>query len=146
VPTAERPRLGLKGLLAKLYEVAVTPLRPRLSGNNIGVWRSGVEQVNGFAEQFIGWGLEDRDLQVRLERLGVRARSIPLQTTPVHLWHPPAPSFTRNNEGTANLDYFRDVAARPTVCVDGLFKPVESPSIVRLRGAPRAPSAGRRSP
>lgn len=132
LPLAERCRLTLKGLRAKLYEAARTSLRPRLSGNNIGVWRSDYERVNGFDEQFIGWGLEDRDLQVRLERLGLRAWSILLRTAPVHLWHPPAPSFARNNEGTANLDYFRTLESRPTFCVDGLVKPAATPNIVPL--------------
>jgi glycosyltransferase involved in cell wall biosynthesis len=128
----ERLRLGLKGLRAKWYEATRTPRRPRLSGNNIGVWRSDYERVNGFDEQFVGWGLEDRDLQVRLERLGLRAWSILLRTAPVHLWHPPAPSFARNNEGTVNLGYFESLAERPTFCRDGLVKPGSPPAIVTL--------------
>ena len=135
LPAGERLRLGLKGLRAKLYEAARTPLRPRLSGNNIGVWRSDYEQINGFDEQFVGWGLEDRDLQVRLERLGLRAWSILLRTAPVHLWHPAAPSFARNNEGTANLAYFQSLADRPTFCDDGLLKPAARPMIVPLAPA-----------
>jgi glycosyltransferase involved in cell wall biosynthesis len=138
LPGGERLRLGLKGVRAKLYEAARTPLRPRLSGNNIGVWRSDYERVNGFDEQFVGWGLEDRDLQVRLERLGLRAWSILLHTAPVHLWHPAAPSFARNNEGTANLAYFESLADRPTFCEDGLVKPGARPTIV-----PLSPAAGR---
>lgn len=136
----ERLRLTLKGLRAKFYEACRTPVRPRLSGNNIGIWRSDYERVNGFDEQFVGWGLEDRDLQVRLERLGLRAWSILLHTAPVHLWHPPAPSFARNNEGTANLDYFDSLDSRPTFCADGLVKPVDPPAIVPLPQAPIGPA------
>lgn len=143
LPAGERIRLGLKGLRAKLYEFGRTPLRPRLSGNNIGVWRSDYERVNGFDEQFVGWGLEDRDLQARLERLGLRAWSILLHTAPVHLWHPPAASFARNNEGTANLAYFQSLDERPTFCQDGLTKPVDQPAIVRL--APARMRATRRA-
>ena len=135
LPPGERLRLGLKGLRAKLYEVAHTPLRPRLSGNNIGVWRSDYERVNGFDEQFVGWGLEDRDLQARLERLGLRAWSILLRTAPVHLWHPPAPSFARNNEGTANLAYFQSLDDRPTFCEDGLAQLADRRTIVPLKPA-----------
>lgn len=135
LPAGERIRLGLKGLRAKAYEAVATPLRPRLSGNNIGVWRSDYERVNGFDEQFVGWGLEDRDLQVRLERLGLRPWSIVLHTAPVHLWHPSAPSFARNNAGTANLAYFRTLADRPTFCDDGLVKPEGRPTIVSLQQA-----------
>ena len=140
LPAGERLRLTLKGLRAKVYEACRTPVRPRLSGNNIGIWRTDYERVNGFDEQFVGWGLEDRDLQVRLERLGLRAWSILLHTAPVHLWHPPAPSFARNNEGTANLGYFDALDSRPTFCEDGLVKPVDLPAIVPLPQAPIGPA------
>lgn len=132
LPFAERRRLVGKGLRAKVYEAFRVALRPRLSGNNIGIWRADYERVNGFDERFIGWGLEDRDLQVRLERAGLRMWSILLRTTPVHLWHPPAPTFARNNVGTANLHYVRELSARPTFCSDGLVKPTDTPVIVRL--------------
>jgi glycosyltransferase involved in cell wall biosynthesis len=122
VSPQERRRLLVKGWRAKLYETLRVPRRPRLTGNNIGVWRSDFEAVNGFDEQYVGWGFEDLDLQVRLERLGLRAWSILLETAPVHLWHPPAPSFARNGVGTSNLDYFRGVGQRPMFCVDGLMK------------------------
>ncbi len=90
--------------------------------HNIALWRDDFERVNGFDEGFVGWGLEDRDLQFRLERLGLRVRSILLATAPIHLWHPVPPSFARNNVGTANLAYFRAIRERPTFCVDGMVK------------------------
>jgi glycosyltransferase involved in cell wall biosynthesis len=132
LPRTERWRLMLKGLRGKFYELTHTPLRPRLSGNNIGIWRTDYERINGFDEQFVGWGLEDHDLQYRLERLGLRAWSILLKTAPVHLWHPPAPSFARNNAGTTNLTYFRSVARRPIFCSDGLVKTAADPALVPL--------------
>lgn len=119
---AEAWRIRLKGLRAKAYEWARVPMRPRLSGNNIAVWRDDFEQVNGFDECFVGWGLEDRDLQCRLERIGLRVTSILLATSPLHLWHPAEASFTRNSAGTPNLNYFQAIYQRPTFCVDGLVK------------------------
>lgn len=122
VHRSEAQRMWLKGLRAKAYQWAHVPMRPRLSGNNIALWRDDYERINGFDEQFVGWGLEDRDLQYRLERLGLRVNSILLKTAPIHLWHPPAPSFARNNVGTQNLDYFKALHARPMRCIDGLVK------------------------
>ena len=130
VPRSESRRIRLKGLRAKAYQWAHVPMRPRLSGNNIALWRDDYEQINGFDEQFIGWGLEDRDLQCRLARLGRRVNSILLTTAPIHLWHPPAPSFARNNVGTRNLDYFKSLHARPMRCVDGLVKFDERPETI----------------
>ena len=130
LPAREIIRLGLKGLRAKAYEACRTSMRPRLSGNNIGLWRSDYERVNGFDEQYVGWGLEDRDLQHRLERIGIRASSILLKTAPVHLWHPPAPTFARNGTGTHNFNYFTTVAGRPTFCVNGLVKMLDAVEVV----------------
>ena len=130
LPAREIIRLRLKGLRAKAYEACRTSMRPRLSGNNIGLWRSDYERVNGFDKQYVGWGFEDRDLQHRLERIGVRASSILLRTAPVHLWHPPAPTFARNGAGTHNIDYFTTVAGRPTFCADGLMKVPDAVEVV----------------
>src|SRR5262249_8298662 len=35
---------------------------------NLGVWRQDFVQVNGLDEDFIGWGFEDSDLVIRLQR------------------------------------------------------------------------------
>ena len=135
VPMRERLRLVAKATRAKVYELARVPMRPRLSGNNIAVWRHDFERLNGFDERFVGWGYEDCDLQERLERAGLRVRSLLWRTMPVHLWHPPAPTFVRNGHGTANRQYFL-TADRPVFCCDGLVK--------ALASTPRAqPAAGR---
>lgn len=120
-PPAEARRIRGKAVRAKIYQWLRAPMRPRLTGNNIALWRCDFERVNGFDEQFIGWGLEDRDLQQRLQRIGVRARSILTRTSVMHLWHPPAPSFQRNAAGTANLQHYQR-ANKPSFCVDGLVK------------------------
>ena len=101
----ERWRLANKARRAWIYSLLRRPNRPRLTGNNIGVWRDDFERINGFDENYVGWGLEDRDLQLRLSQLGVRFRSILGRTAAYHLWHPPHPTFARNAEGTANLRY-----------------------------------------
>ena len=126
VPPLERVRLAGKAARAKLYEWLRVPMRPRLSGNNIAVWRRDLERINGFDERFVGWGHEDRDFQDRLERARLRVRSILWRTAPVHLWHPPVESFARNGIGTANRRYFES-AIRPVACVEGLVKPAAAP-------------------
>jgi len=137
VPVGERLRLVGKAMRAKAYEASGVPMRPRLSGNNIALWRSDFERVNGFDERFVGWGHEDRDLQERLERIGLKVRSILWRTAPVHLWHPAAPSFIRNGAGTANHRYFES-PDRPTFCLDGLMKPAAHALPCRLPASARA--------
>lgn len=132
VTAQERRRLGWKAIRAAAYDRLRIPMRPRLTGNNIGAWRSDLEAINGFDERFVGWGLEDRDLQDRLHQSGVRARPVLGRTAVIHLWHPPAASFSRNARGTANLAYFRS-ALRPVACLDGLVKTGDdTPGIVPL--------------
>jgi glycosyltransferase involved in cell wall biosynthesis len=131
MPAAELRRIRWKARRGKAYEWLRMPMRPRLSGNNIAVWRSDLERINGFDEQFVGWGFEDRDLQQRLEQIGVRTRSILGHTATLHLWHPLAPSFARNGAETENLRYFRR-RDRPSFCRDGLMKPNDTVETIRL--------------
>ncbi len=143
IAAGERRRMWWKARRAQAYEWLRMPMRPRLSGNNIGVWRSDLERINGFDEQFVGWGLEDRDLQERLERIGVRVHSVLHRTAPIHLWHPPAPSFARNGEQTANREYFLR-GDRPTFCRQGLCKEDAGHALVPLPPQRAAEPARRR--
>lgn len=126
-PPREVLRLTMKSVRAKIYEMCRTPMRPRLTGNNIGVWRSDLMRVNGFDEAYQGWGFEDRDLQHRLEGVGLRVWSILARTRPIHLWHEPHPTFARNGVGTQNRSYYGAVGHRPSYCEDGLVKRARSP-------------------
>jgi hypothetical protein len=119
IPRSERRRLAAKALRAQCYYLLRLAMLPRLTGNNVGLWRADLERINGFDESYVGWGFEDRDLQRRLARLGLRFKSILHRTATCHLWHPPAPSFARNGLGTQNRAYYgrRHV---PTRCAFGL--------------------------
>ena len=121
VPRRERRRIAMKAARAWWYHLLHCAMRPRMTGNNIGIWRRDFERINGYDENYVGWGLEDRDLQLRLGRLGLRFKSILGQTTTFHLWHPPDATFNRNNVGTRNLEYYQrdDIATR---CQAGLFQ------------------------
>lgn len=54
---------------------------------NVGVWREDFVRVNGFDEDFQGWGYEDSDLAVRLLRAGVRIKNGRFAASVYHLWH-----------------------------------------------------------
>ncbi len=55
---------------------------------NLGMWRKDFFAVNGFDEQYIGWGHEDADLAIRLINNGVRRKEGVNAVTVLHLWHP----------------------------------------------------------
>jgi glycosyltransferase involved in cell wall biosynthesis len=54
---------------------------------NLAVWKKDLEQVNGFDENFTGWGFEDSDLIIRLMRNGVHRKEARFYAPVIHLWH-----------------------------------------------------------
>ena len=86
-PREER-RLRKLDRNSRFYQAIRHPTKPKLIGNNVGIWRSDYERVNGYDENFLGWGCEDDDLRYRLRRAGVRIESILRWTRTYHLWHP----------------------------------------------------------
>jgi glycosyltransferase involved in cell wall biosynthesis len=54
---------------------------------NLGVWRQDLMAVNGFEEQFVGWGYEDSDLVARLLHCGVKRKQGRMAVPVLHLWH-----------------------------------------------------------
>jgi glycosyltransferase involved in cell wall biosynthesis len=86
-PAAELRRLRRLDRKARLYLWLRHPTKPKMIGNNVGIWRSDYIRVNGYDENFEGWGCEDDDLRLRLRRTGVRIQSILRWTHTYHLWH-----------------------------------------------------------
>ncbi len=58
--------------------------------------RAAFELVNGFDEDFNGWGFEDLDLGLRLQLAGLRACTVHDTSRAMHLWHEPLPRDTPN--------------------------------------------------
>jgi glycosyltransferase involved in cell wall biosynthesis len=60
------------------------------SGSNAAAWRTDLLSVNGFDEDFPGYGSEDRDMGVRLKNLGVKSQYLKYSLVQIHLDHPKA--------------------------------------------------------
>lgn len=56
-------------------------------GCNMAFWRSDIFEVNGYNEDFRGWGREDTDLAMRLMNKGLRKRFIKFAGVIYHLHH-----------------------------------------------------------
>lgn len=54
---------------------------------NLAIWRKDFLAVNGFNEDYEGWGYEDSDLVIRLLRNGIQHKSGRFGTGVAHLWH-----------------------------------------------------------
>lgn len=91
----ERLRGGINRLLPALH-LPLGPLRKLRAGDwrdaktcNLAVARSDLDRVDGFDNNYVGWGLEDSDLVVRLLHAGLRRKDGRFATGVLHLWHAP---------------------------------------------------------
>lgn len=66
---------------------------------NLGIWKKDFLAINGFDENFSGWGFEDSDLVIRLIRNGILRKDGHFAIPVLHLWHQ---ENSRTNE-KANL-------------------------------------------
>jgi len=120
-PQSETRRLRKLDVSASFYRLIRHPTKPKLFGNNVGIWRSDFELVNGYDENFQGWGCEDDDLRNRLRKAGVQIECILRWTQTYHLWHrteDSQPAFWK--EGN-NVPYLLR-RGRLTRCRNGLEK------------------------
>jgi GT2 family glycosyltransferase len=122
-----------------LYRWIPHPRKPTLIGNNIGLWRADYERVNGFDEEFRGWGCEDDDFSRRLRRVGVKIRSILRDTRTFHLWHPV--DVTAPKSWKEGLNVARLMQDRPAVCQRGLVDSLGRTSDTAASPAAASPAA-----
>ncbi|HUP58054.1 MAG TPA: glycosyltransferase [Bdellovibrionota bacterium] len=59
-----------------------------LKGCNYSIPRAALEAVNGFDEEYEGYGREDTDIELRLQHLGLRIKSLKGLALQFHVWHP----------------------------------------------------------
>jgi glycosyltransferase involved in cell wall biosynthesis len=83
--------------LLPLLSLPLGLLRKRLAnewegvrGGNFAFLRADLERVDGFETSFVGWGLEDSDIIIRMIRSGVKRKDGRFATGVLHLWHPEA--------------------------------------------------------
>jgi glycosyltransferase involved in cell wall biosynthesis len=89
----------------------------RVRGANLAFWRDDILRVNGFNEDFVGWGREDSEFAARMQHAGIARRNLKFAAVAYHLWHPEASRqmLARNQE---ILD--QTVAQRATRCASGI--------------------------
>jgi len=88
-----------------------------LLGSNFSLERSLLEEINGFNEDFVGYGGEDTEIECRLRRAGARFCWVRHRAIQYHLHHPARSSSQAN---LAVLE--RTLASQEPVCANGLRK------------------------
>lgn len=62
-----------------------------MRGCNMAFWRKHLVTVNGYNEEFVGWGREDNEIAIRLMNSGVSKRVIKFSGIVFHIHHPVKP-------------------------------------------------------
>ncbi|MBT0608488.1 glycosyltransferase family 2 protein [Aequorivita echinoideorum] len=59
----------------------------KMRGCNVSFWRDDVIAVNGYDEDFEGWGREDSEIIIRMMNNGVQGRRLRYKAIVYHIWH-----------------------------------------------------------
>jgi len=82
--------------------------RPKLKGGLASILKEDILRVNGYDEQFVGWGNEDDDLGRRLYAAGIRGRNPFRNDFALHFYHEPY----HDNGERVNEKYYRKRVAQ----------------------------------
>ncbi len=86
-------------------------------GCNMAFWRDDLEAVNGFDEDYFGWGGEDSDLGTRLYHFGRPRKFVYGRAITFHLNHPPLP---RGDYAAGLARLAQTIATKKIRCDHGL--------------------------
>lgn len=84
-------------IMAVLYQLFGPSRSPRSC--NLAIWRKDLIRVNGYDENFEGWGYEDTELVLRLNNSGVTQRCMKFRGIVFHIYHKEA---SRDNKSKTN--------------------------------------------
>lgn len=119
-------RLAKAGQIANVHHLLRIPFIPALKSRhlksikscNMGFFRTDVLAVNGFNEDYVGWGHEDSDLACRFFKYGLSKKVHVARAICFHLWHPLFKGDDRENLKRLNAA----IAADEYFCTNGLVK------------------------
>lgn len=86
---------------------------------NMSFFRNDCIRINGFNEDFIGWGREDSEFVVRLINSGILRRNVMFCALACHLGHPENP---RNSLAENDRILEQAIAGKLTTCRNGINK------------------------
>lgn len=86
---------------------------------NFAFWKSDAIEVNGFNEDFVGWGREDSEFAARLMNFGVHRKNLRFRANAYHLFHSlqPRVALPKNDAILENT-----ISKRLAWCDNGLIK------------------------
>ncbi len=92
----------------------------KLRGGVSAIFRKDYQNVNGFDENFVGWGNEDDDLGRRLLASGVIGQNVTKHDYSYHLYHLPNHESGKRTNRDYNLKRINEISADDFRCQKGL--------------------------
>lgn len=94
-------------------------LSKKLRGCNISFFKNDLIAINGYNEDFEGWGKEDSELAVRLLNIGIKGKRIRYKGIVYHIWH----KEESKNNLAKNEEIERFISHnKSTFCIKGINK------------------------
>ena len=85
---------------------------------NMSFFKEDIVAVNGFNEDYVGWGYEDSDLACRFFKFGLKKKVHQFMAICFHLWHPLNKTLATENIQRLSAT----IASKEYFCKNGLFK------------------------
>ncbi len=89
-------------------------------GCNMSFWRSDFFDINGYDEEFVGWGGEESDFSHRLLMKGVKYRRLKFAGIVYHLWHK-----TNSMDNLEKNTRYCEREDKSIVCANGVSKHIQ---------------------
>jgi len=97
--------------------------RWEIHGANMAYWKEDAIRVNGYNEDFKGWGPEDKEFVARLLNNNIRKRFLKFGGIVFHLWHK---VNAKENLGNNNCLFAKTKELNLTYCDNGIDKYLKS--------------------
>jgi glycosyltransferase involved in cell wall biosynthesis len=112
-------KMALTGSLSNVHHLIRIPLNLTLKdkklkgikGCNMSFFREDIDAVNGYNENFVGWGNEDSELACRFFKYGLTKKVHPFMAVCFHLWH-----ITNKQVSNSNRQLLLETAASTGYC------------------------------
>lgn len=85
---------------------------------NMSFWLEDAKKINGFNEEFVGWGREDSEFAARLLNTGIKRKNLKFGAIQYHLWHNES---TRKNLPENDLILDSAIKDKKTWCERGIL-------------------------
>ncbi len=118
--------MALMGKISNVHHLLRLPHFPAIKNRklkgikscNMSFFREDIVAVNGFNEEYVGWGNEDSDLACRFFKYGLLKKVHQFMAVCFHLWHPTNKLVPAKNEELLTAA----VASKEYFCEHGLVK------------------------